>query len=389
MKVATIGIGNGGSKVVDAFLETEAELERDVISDAYAINSAESDLEVLNRVSDSKQILLTSPGMRATGTGNKPELGAEFMTENLTIVKNALNSIPLHTTEALLVIATLGGGTGSGGGPVLAEHLREWYDVPIFGLGILPNEHGHLEFNAARSFMDFGRTTDNLLVVDNARYLSADESIKENYQRINRDIARKWVTFLSAGEHSGNDAEMYIDSADLFAVLEMGGVSTLGFASNAAESAANRGLLDKFRTDGQQIDQNVLTRNVVDTVKTATRNLTVDADLGTAEGVVFLLAGPPEELTQKGITQARQYLQELTGAQRIAHGDDPRPGADEVTAAVLFSNVGTANRIDELKERGKAAKREIEQHRQQRNDKIRQMFTDSDDELGSVRQSQR
>lgn len=383
MKVATIGIGNGGSKVVDAFLTVANETGRDVISDAFSLNTAESDLDVLKQVPDSKQILLTSPAMRGSGTGNKPELGAELMEENLTVVKNALSSIPLHSTEAILLAATLGGGTGSGGGPILAKQLRKWYDVPVFGLGILPSEQGHLEFNAARSFMDFGKVTDNFFLVDNARYLSSEESIQENYRRINRDIAVKWVEFLSAGEESNGGAEMYIDAADLFAVLEMGGISVLGYASQTAESS-NRGLLDKFRTNGQAVDRKILTRKLVDTVKAATHNLTMDAELHTAEGAILLVSGPPAEMTQQGIDQARQFITDLTGAQRIAHGDNPRPGSQEMSVAVLFSNIGTAHRVDELKRRGKNAKEEIEQSRQERANKQEKMFSDSDNELGSV-----
>jgi len=384
MKVATIGVGNAGSKVVDAFLELYEETGRDVVSDAFALNTAESDLSVLQQVPDSKQVLLTSHDMRASGTGNKPELGAELMQNNLTVVKNALASIPLHDTDALLVAASLGGGTGSGGAPILADNLREWYDVPVFGFGILPNEHGHLEFNAARSFMDFGKTTDNLFVVDNARYLSADESIRDNYRRINRDIAKKWVTFLSAGEQSTDGAEMYIDAADLFAVLEMGGVSVLGYAEQEVEPAHKGGLIDKFRTNGDAVDRNVLSRKLVDTVKSATHNLTTEADLKTAEGVVLLVTGPSDELTQRGVDQARQYLQELTGAQRIAHGDDPRSGQQQMAVAILFTNVGNARRIDELKQRGKTAKQEIERRREERASKHRTMFTDPDDELDSL-----
>ncbi|UWG47803.1 Cell division GTPase [Halanaeroarchaeum sp. HSR-CO] len=383
MKVATIGVGNGGGKVVDAFLTVANETGRDVISDAFSLNTAESDLSVLKQVPDSKQILLTSPEMRGSGTGNKPELGAELMEENLNIVKNALNSIPLHSTEAILLVATLGGGTGSGGAPVLTKQLQKWYDLPVFGLGILPNEQGHLEFNAARSFMDFGKVTDNLFVVDNARYLSSDESIQENYRRINRDIAVKWVEFLSAGEPSNEAAEMVIDAADLFAVLEMGGISVLGSASKSAESS-NHGLLDKFRTNGQEVDRKTLTRKMVDTVKAATHNLTMDAELHTAEGAILLVSGPPAEMTQQGIDQARQYITDLTGAQRIAHGDNPRPGSQEISVAVLFSNIGTAHRVDELKRRGKDAKEEIEQKRQKRANKQENMFSDSDNELGSV-----
>lgn len=384
MRVATIGVGNAGSKVTDSLLRMDQETNRDIVSDAFVFNTAKSDLRVLNQVPDSKQILLTSHETQTTGTGNKPELGAELMEDNLNVVKNSLSSIPLYKTDALAVLASLGGGTGSGGAPIISSKLREWFDIPVFGFAILPNERGHFEFNAARSFMDFGRATDNLFLIDNAEYLSADESIRENYREINQDIAQKWMTFLSAGEQTTEDAEMYVDAADLFAVLEMGGVSVLGYATQTAEPTNSGGLLNKFRTNGQNVNDSVLSQKLVDTVKSATKNLTTDAKLETAEGVVLLVSGPPAELTQRGIDEARQYLQDLTGGQRIAHGDDPRPGKSEITAAVLFANVGNVQRIDELKRRGKAAKQEIEQRREERANKHREMFSDPEDDLGSI-----
>jgi cell division GTPase FtsZ len=384
MKIATIGVGNAGSKVSDSFLEMCKETGRDIISDTFVFNTAESDLRVLEHVPKSKQILLTSHDTQATGTGNKPELGAELMENNLNVVKNALSSIPISKTDALVVLASLGGGTGSGGAPIVSNKLREWFDIPVFGFAILPNERGHYEFNAARSFMDFGRTTDNLFIVDNAEYLSADESIRDNYQRINRDIAKKWVTLLSAGEQSKENAEMYVDAADLFAVLEMGGVSVQGYATQPAEPANSGGLINKFRTNGQDTNRGILSQKLVDTVKSATKNLTTEAELETAEGAVLLVSGPPEELTQRGIDEARQYLQNLTGAQRIAHGDDPQTGMTEMAAAVLFTNVGNVRRIDELKQRGKTAKQEMEQRREERASKHRDMFSDPDDELDSL-----
>jgi len=384
MEVATIGIGNGGSKVVDAFLDVSESFGRDVVSEAYALNTAESDFRALDRVPESNRVLLTSPDMRAAGTGNKPELGAKLMKENLTIARNELSSVPWHSTDAVVVAAALGGGTGSGGAPILARQVRERYDVPVFGLGILPNESGHMERNAARSFMDFGTATDNLLVVDNARYLSPGESIRENYVRINRDIARRWVTFLSAGEQSPDSAEMYVDVADLLAVLEMGGVSVLGYSARSAETAGGDGLLDRLRTNGRGVDRDAATRNLVETVKTATNDLTTDADLASAEGVVLLVSGPPEELTQRGIDEARRYLEERTGAGRVAHGDAPREDAGEVSAAVLFSNVGTVPRIDDLKRRGRSVKDDMERRRDDRARKQREMFTDPADELESL-----
>ena len=66
--------------------------------------------------------------------------------------------------------AGLGGGTGSGGAPVIARRLKKLYVEPVYGLGILParDEGGLYSLNAARSLMTFVKEVFNhfLLVAE-------------------------------------------------------------------------------------------------------------------------------------------------------------------------------------------------------------------------------
>jgi tubulin-like protein CetZ len=62
----------------------------------------------------------------------------------------------------------MGGGSESGGAPVVAKHLKRIYTEPVDGLGILPrsDEGGIYTLTTARSFLTFVREVNNLMVFD-------------------------------------------------------------------------------------------------------------------------------------------------------------------------------------------------------------------------------
>jgi len=79
--------------------------------------------------------------------------------------------VAVHEIDAFLVVAGLGGGTGSGGAPVIARHLKRIHTEPVYGLGILPgsDEGGIYTLNAARSLKTFVDEVDNLMLFDKRR----------------------------------------------------------------------------------------------------------------------------------------------------------------------------------------------------------------------------
>jgi len=60
------------------------------------------------------------------------------MQENATEVMGDLDGRITSQAEAVVVVAGLGGGTGSGGAPMLTRELQRIYDVPVYVLGVLP-----------------------------------------------------------------------------------------------------------------------------------------------------------------------------------------------------------------------------------------------------------
>ncbi|MEF8882706.1 MAG: cell division protein, partial [Halapricum sp.] len=164
MKIAMIGFGQAGGKIVDKFLEYDDRTDSGIVRSAVAVNTAKADLLGLERVPEENRVLIGQTRVKGHGVGADNELGAEIAEEDIDEVQSVIDNIPVHEIDAFLIIAGLGGGTGSGGSPVLAKHLKRIYTEPVYGLGILPSsdEGGIYTLNAARSFQTFVREVDNL-----------------------------------------------------------------------------------------------------------------------------------------------------------------------------------------------------------------------------------
>jgi len=202
MKLAMIGFGQAGGKIVDKFLEYDAETGSNIVRAAVAVNSAKADLMGLEHIPEKNRVLIGQSRVKGHGVGADNELGAEIAEEDIDEIQGSIDSIPVHEVDAFLVVAGLGGGTGSGGAPVIAKHLKRIYTEPVYGLGVLPgsDEGGIYTLNAARSFQTFVREVDNLLVFDNDSWRKTGESVQSGYDEINSEIVRRFGILFGAGE---------------------------------------------------------------------------------------------------------------------------------------------------------------------------------------------
>ena len=178
MKLALIGVGQAGGKVLDEFLAYDARTGADIVRGAIAVNTAKADLQGIDRLPKDRRILIGQSRVKGHGVGADNELGAEVTEEDIDEIQGALDSVPVHEIDAFLIVAGLGGGTGSGGAPVIANNLKRIYTEPVYGLGILPggDEGGIYTLNAARSLKTFVDEVDNLMLFDNDAWRSSGES---------------------------------------------------------------------------------------------------------------------------------------------------------------------------------------------------------------------
>jgi cell division GTPase FtsZ len=391
MKLAMIGFGQAGGKIVDKFVEYDQRHGSGIVRAAVAVNTAKADLMGLEHIPEEQRVLIGQSRVKGHGVGADNELGAEIAEEDIDEVQGAIDSIPVHEVDAFLVVAGLGGGTGSGGAPVLSKHLKRIYTEPVYGLGVLPgsDEGGIYTLNAARSFQTFVREVDNLLVFDNDAWRKTGESVQGGYDEINDEIVRRFGILFGAGEvEAGQEvAESVVDSSEIINTLNSGGVSTVGYASEEVEVKESGGLLSRL-TGGDEddsLDTAHTTNRITSLVrKAALGRLTLPCEIEGAERALLVMAGPPRHLNRKGIERGRKWLEEQTGSMEVRGGDYPVTGSGFVAGVILLSGVTNVPRIKELQQVAIEAQDNIEEIREESEENLENLVDDGEDELESL-----
>ncbi|MFB6188563.1 MAG: tubulin/FtsZ family protein [Halapricum sp.] len=386
MKLAMIGFGQAGGKIVDKFVEYDRRTGCGVVRSAVAVNTAKADLAGLEHVPERNRVLIGQARVKGHGVGADNELGAEIAEADIDEIQGALDEVPVHEIDAFLVVAGLGGGTGSGGAPVLASHLKRIYTEPVYGLGVLPaeDEGGIYTLNAARSFKTFVDEVDNLLVFDNDAWRETGESVRGGYDRINEEIVRRFGVLFSAGEVGQGEqvAESVVDSSEIINTLACGGVSTVGYATEQVETPSG-GLLGRFSE--QELDATETTNRITSLVrKAALGRLTLPCEVRSTDRSLVVVSGPGDHLNRKGIERGRKWLENETASMEVRGGDYPKNGADQVAAVTLLSGVTDVPRIKDLQGVAVETQDNIDEIREESDQNLDELVHDDADELEAL-----
>ncbi|WP_136689239.1 tubulin/FtsZ family protein [Halorhabdus amylolytica] len=357
MKVVLIGLGQAGGKIAQALATHDYEQEFGAVQDAMAINTARADLQSL----DIDTMLIGQDRVKGHGVGGDNELGAEIMQAESEEVFDGLDGRVTSRAEALVVVAGLGGGTGSGGAPVLAKELKRIYDVPVYVLGVLPGrgEGAIYQANAGRSLKTVAREADATLLIDNDAWKSSEESIGEGFETINDQIAQRVGLLLASGEAVEGVGESVVDSSEIINTLNPGGIAAVGYASAEAS------------TDGSD--------NVNTITSLARKALLTGTSLPNAvkaETALLVIAGEPSRISRKGVERARRWVEDETGSLEVRGGDFPLE-TDRLAALVLLGGVERSQRVQEFMDRAAEAAKEAEKPRETtdfRNEELEDLF---------------
>lgn len=361
MRIFFIGFGQAGGKIVDMFIEQDRKIGRNSFR-GIAVNTARTDLMGLKFIDLKDRLLIGQTVVKGHGVGTDNAAGARITMDEADSIISAIDRMGTHDVDAFMIVAGLGGGTGSGGAPVLVRHLKKIYHEPVYVLGILPApEEGKLySFNAARSLTTLIKEADNTFVFDNSAWKNEGESIKSAFSRLNDEVVRRFGVLFRAGEVGrAGIGEMVVDSSEIINTLRGGGISTVGYAiaevttsrSKSPVSGIIGGIRSTFRK--REATEEVLlgedrTAKVISLVRRAMLGrLTLPCDFSTAERALVLVAGPPDELDRKGIEKAKSWVEENIAGVEVRGGDYP-VNSNFVAAVVLLSTIGNAPRIREL-----------------------------------------
>ena len=335
MKVVLIGVGQAGGQVTQVLSEFDPELGFDAVQGAFAVNTAKADLQGL----DIDTMLIGQDRVKGHGVGGDNELGAQIMQESAIEVMDELDGRATTEAEAMVIVAGLGGGTGSGGAPALARELNRVYDIPVYVVGILPGrgEGSIYQANAGRSLKTVVREADAALLIDNDAWRTSDESVGEGYDQINQQIAQRLGLLFASGEMVDGVGESVVDSSEIINTLRDGGVASLGYASAEASTDASENINTITSISRQSLLTGMSLPNAVE-----------------AEAALLVIAGQPDRISRKGVEQARKWLEEETGSLQVRGGDFPLE-SDRLAALVLLGGVERSQRIQEFLERAREA----------------------------------
>ncbi|MFB6106064.1 MAG: tubulin/FtsZ family protein [Halobacteriaceae archaeon] len=389
MKLGTIGVGNAGSKIVDKMVEFETLTNRTLCRHVLVINTARTDLSKPDHIPESRRVLIGDTHQKAKGhgVGGDVEVGAEVAQNDIDEIRRAFDDVDIHEVDAILVCASLGGGTGSGAGPVVIDELQKMYDEPVYALGVLPGKYegGRPALNAARSLQSFVSSVDNFIVFDNDAWRSKNQTVGEGYERMNRELATRIVTLLGAGEYDEPTvAENAMDSSDIIRTLDTDGLSSIGYASTSVDRDDD-GLLSRFREDHETQNGSSAAAKINGLVRRAVNSrLTLPCEVSSADRALIVLSGPPDELSRKGLESAREWIENEVDTVEVLAGDDPREGATSLSAVVLLSNVTETPRIEAIQGQAVAAQEKIAEQDAVREADIADLITDEQGQIDPV-----
>ncbi|MGC8940761.1 MAG: cell division protein FtsZ [Candidatus Nanoarchaeia archaeon] len=230
MKV--IGVGGAGINMAD-WLYNKGVKGAEII----AVNTDKLHLD--NRNAD-KKILIGRELTRGLGCGGIPEKGLEAAKENISEIKEVLKG-----ADMVFVCAGMGGGTGTGAAPVIAQVAKENGSI-VIGVVTMPWNIERARIDKAEyGLKQLRQVADTVVVIDNNRLsdIAGNLPIQQSFAVANEIVA---TMIKSIVEIIAVPSLINLDYADVKAIMSNGGVSVIGFGEsdteNRVEEAVHRAL---------------------------------------------------------------------------------------------------------------------------------------------------
>ena len=143
MKIMVVGMGQCGCNIADEFYGINNYAKSffgrrmEILIDAFAVNTDDADLASVRHIPRDKRhrILIGLAKTFGHGVGKMNAEGAMIMSEAYpVIVENLITSTKFHESDAIVVIASGAGGTGSGGIGWMIKGLKERVEKPVYAI---------------------------------------------------------------------------------------------------------------------------------------------------------------------------------------------------------------------------------------------------------------
>jgi cell division protein FtsZ len=224
--IKVIGVGGGGSNAVNHMFDQKIEGVDFIIcnTDAQAIATS----KVPNKIQLGPHLT------QGLGAGANPSIGRQATEESLEEIKRILEV----NTKMAFITAGMGGGTGTGGAPIISQICKK---LGILTVGIVTTPFGYegkKRMQQAQEGINLLKdNVDTLLVISNdkLRHQFGNLKMKEAFGRADNVLATAAKCITDVINSTG---QINVDFADVCTVMKDGGVAILGSASASGEGRA-------------------------------------------------------------------------------------------------------------------------------------------------------
>ena len=245
-KIKVIGVGGGGGNVVDAMIDAEIHGVEFIV--------ANTDAQALKRSKAPVKVQLGAKLTKGLGAGANPDTGREAAMEDRSRIAELLTG-----ADMVFVACGLGGGTGTGAAPVIAEVARE---VSALTVGVVTKpftrEGRQRQVKADKGATELKDVVDSLIIIPNDRLVGLagkNTSILDAFKPAD-DVLRQAVQGIS--DIITTSGMINVDFADVKAVMSERGMAMMGIgmaegekrASEAAYQAISSPLLEDIDISG-------------------------------------------------------------------------------------------------------------------------------------------
>jgi cell division protein FtsZ len=325
-RIEVIGVGGGGSNAVNRMITSDLQ--------GLGYRVLNTDAQALLQSAAQQRMQLGQKLTRGLGAGGNPVIGQKAAEESRAELQQSLQGADL-----VFIAAGMGGGTGTGAAPILAEVAKE---VGALTVGIVTKPFGFEGRKRMRQAEEgiarLAEHVDTLIVIPNDRLRDAIAGAPLNEAfRAADDVLRMGVKGIS--DIITKPGLVNVDFADVRSVMADAGTALLGIgvgsgrsrASEAAQAAMTSPLLESARIDGA--------KGCVINISGG-KDMTLE-DMTTASEVIYEVVDPEANIIVGAVVDER--LEGEIHVTVIATGFDSgtpyRPERPSFTAAAGFGEV--------------------------------------------------
>ncbi len=263
VSIKVVGVGGGGGNAVNGMVRSNIQ---DV--EFIAVNS---DKPALAKSQASQKILIGEKTTKGRGAGARPEVGKKAADESREAITDVLSG-----AEMVFITAGMGGGTGTGAAPVVAQVAK---DMGILTVGVVTTpfafEGKRRMAQAQQGIDELAQYVDSIMVIpnENLKYVTEEKITFSNAFEIANDVLRQGVQSIS--DLVNATGLVNSDFADVTEIMKDAGYAHMGVGRAKGK--------DKAEVAAQQAISSPLLNTSIDGARGVLLNITASTDIGLEE----------------------------------------------------------------------------------------------------------